>query len=387
MEAAIKRAGLAVERVWGSTLVHKDDLPFQMARLPEPFTGFRNAVERGGIKVRKHLPDVPKGKIELAPAAYDKLPNMEFEAAPLDPLFKGGETSGLARLQHYLWATDAVATYFDTRNGLHGDDYSTKLSPWLAHGCVSPRRVYHELQAYEQQRTQNKSTYWVVFELLWRDFFRFFSLKHGNRIFHSGGTVGHRPHWVDDKALFDAWAHGRTGQPIVDAFMRELKATGFMGNRGRQIVASYLCHELHVDWRLGAKWFEDWLVDYDVCSNWGNWVAAANLTGGRLNRFNVEKQSKDYDADGSHVRLWVPELKKLPVQYIHTPWKMSGEVQHAQGCVIGEHYPAPVDKNGPASKFADFAPRSAKGKGKGGEGKGGDDAPRAKRWKGSGRGR
>jgi deoxyribodipyrimidine photo-lyase len=339
--------------------------------------------------VRPLLPDLGgKGTdqlhVPLAPADYGTMPEREpQEKAPLDPLFKGGETAALARLKHYLWDTDRVATYFETRNGFHGDDYSTKLSPWLAHGCISPRRVWHELQMYEKSRTANKSTYWVVFELLWRDFFRFFSIKHGNRIFQSGGPIQHRPHWVEDEGehLFKAWAHGRTGVPIVDACMREVKATGFMGNRGRQIVASYLCFELKIDWRKGAKWFEDVLVDYDVASNWGNWAAAANLVGGRPNRFNMEKQSKDYDADGSHCYMWIPELKKVPLQFVHAPWKMPGGTQQSVGCVIGEHYPAPVDKGGPAAAFTP-PERSWKGGGKGKAGAQDQRPEKSKRWKG-----
>ena len=178
--------------------------------------------------------------------------------------------------------------YFDTRNGLIGMDYSSKLSPWLAHGCVSPRYISMECKKYENARVANKSTYWLVFELLWRDFYRFFSLKQGNRIFMRGGTIDDTSrHWAPphvETKLFDAWCRGNTGYPLVDANMRELAATGFMSNRGRQNVASFLVFDMNVDWRLGADYFESMLVDYDVASNWGNWVAAAGLTGGRINR-------------------------------------------------------------------------------------------------------
>ena len=104
--------------------------------------------------------------------------------------------------------------------------------------------------------------------------------------------------------------------PLVDANMRELAATGWMSNRGRQNVASYLILDLGIDWRRGAEHFETLLLDYDTASNWGNWVAAAGLTGGRLNKFNITKQSRDYDANGDYLRAWIPELADVPTEYV-----------------------------------------------------------------------
>ena len=159
-----------------------------------------------------------------------------------------------------------------------GADYSSKFAPWLALGCLSPRYVASQCSLYEQKRVANKSTYWLVFELLWRDFFRFFGVKHGNSIFKLDGTLGHEAHgshpnsrrWSFDKRHFQAWKDGKTGYPLVDANMRELAATGFMSNRGRQNVASFLAIDLSMDWRYGADHFESLLLDYDICSNWGN---------------------------------------------------------------------------------------------------------------------
>ncbi|KAF6262585.1 DNA photolyase, FAD-binding/Cryptochrome [Scenedesmus sp. NREL 46B-D3] len=144
----------------------------------------------------------------------------------------GGEAGALARLHHYLWGSDLVATYFNIRNGMLGGDYSTKFAPWLSAGCLSPRTIYHELKKYEAQRTANKSTYWVLFELIWRDFFRFYAAKQGSRIFHAGGPAGLRLAWNADPELWERWAAGRTGMPLVDANMRELQQTGWMSNRG-----------------------------------------------------------------------------------------------------------------------------------------------------------
>jgi hypothetical protein len=207
-------------------------------------------------------------------------------------------------VKHYLWDADRLGIYFETRNGMIGADYSSKFSPWLAHGCLSPRFIHAEVQRYEKERVANKSTYWLIFELIWRDFFKFFCLKHGNAVFQLGGTADKHWQWEGEGEAFERWRDGETGQPLVDANMRELKLTGFMSNRGRQNVASFLTQNLNVDWRLGAAYFEEALIDHDVTANWGNWMFAAGLSGGRVNKFNILKQSKDYDEQGDYCRLW-----------------------------------------------------------------------------------
>lgn len=142
--------------------------------------------------------------------------------------------------------------------------------------------------------------------------------------------------------MFELWRTGRTGVPLVDANMRELSATGFMSNRGRQNVASYLVLDLGCDWRLGADWFEHTLLDHDVSSNWGNWVAAAGLTGGRVNKFNMIKQSKDYDPEGLYIKAWLPELQHVPAPYLFEPSNMSKKMQEQYGVQIGVDYPQAI---------------------------------------------
>lgn len=184
----------------------------------------------------------------------------------------------------------------------------------------------------------------LVFELLWRDFFKFFALKHGDSIFLPGGTIGSNQEWKHYEKNLISWVEGRTGFPLVDANMRELAATGFMSNRGRQNVCSFLALELNQDWRYGAEYFESVLLDHDVHSNYGNWCAGAGMTGGRLNRFNIVKQSKDYDQHGDYVRHWIPELKLVPTQFIHEPWKMNQFQQTEYNCRLGVAYPNPIAK-------------------------------------------
>ncbi|KAI8473501.1 MAG: cryptochrome DASH1 [Monoraphidium minutum] len=399
---AIKPRGGRLLKVWGSSLYHRDDLPFGAGcrDVPDVFTPFKDKAERMG-KVRKEFPAPAAGAMPLppggAPAAagaaaagglpsWEELPYPEGKrparparhaGAALD--FRGGEEAALARLKYYLWDSDLVADYFNIRNGMLDGDYSTKLAPWLAAGCISPRTVYHEIKRYEAQRGANKSTYWVIFELTWRDFFKFFALKHGNAIFFEGGTSGAALPWSRDPELFERWAAGRTGMPLVDANMRELAATGWMSNRGRQNVASYLALDLGVDWRRGADWFEHHLLDYDAASNWGNWVSAAGLTGGRVNHFNVTKQAKDYDPQGDYIRHWLPELKDAPPSRVHEPWLMSKDEQARSGVQIGGTYPNPI----PASRFG--RPHGGGG-GRGGGGRGGGGGGRRGGGGGGGRG-
>lgn len=169
-----------------------------------------------------------------------------------------------------------------------GPDYSSKVSPWLANGTLSVRKLYYDILKFESEVVKNDSTAHFYFELRWREFFRFYAEYHQNAIFYLDGI---RPNsdfqWRNDLTLINKWKWGQTGMPIVDAFMRELNATGFMSNRGRQIVASYLALDLKQDWRVGAHHFEEMLLDHDVHSNYGNWNAAAGVGPGRVNYFNV----------------------------------------------------------------------------------------------------
>jgi deoxyribodipyrimidine photo-lyase len=222
--------------------------------------------------------------------------------------FKGGETKAIARLNHYFFETKCISEYKETRNGLVGANYSSKFSAWLALGCISPRFIYDELKKYETQFEANESTYWLVFELLWRDYFRFMMKKYNSKFFQQSGIQDkgiivnkHNTHQLQE------WIVGKTGVDFVDANMKELKLTGFMSNRGRQNVASYLCNDLKLDWRFGAAYFEQQLIDYDVCSNWGNWAYLAGVGNDpRGNRyFNINKQSTDYDKNKKYRDLWL----------------------------------------------------------------------------------
>lgn len=308
------------QEIWycrGKMLYHTADLPFPVTHAPEIFTQFRKEVERF-IPIREPLP-APANPLRpltlpVEPGSIPELEDLDHETFAADARavlhFHGGETEGLERLRYYLWESDLVKTYKETRNGLLGGDYSSKFSPWLAQGCLSPKQIYHELRRYEAERGSNDSTYWLFFELLWRDFFRLMAKKHGNKIFLKGGLKGEvNPILRDDRRNLQRWIDGATKQDFIDANMQELAATGFMSNRGRQVVASYLVHDLKVNWQMGAEYFESLLLDYDPASNWGNWNYVAGVGNDpRENRyFNPQTQASRYDPEGAFVRHWLPE--------------------------------------------------------------------------------
>jgi deoxyribodipyrimidine photo-lyase len=248
----------SLQTVWGSTLYNLKDLPFpgEANGIPDVFTPFRNKVEKNckidmpmsvphSLALPKdfEIPSMDKCSLSYMPTLEDLGYTQEQvkEAITIDPRgvmeFQGGETAALERVKY----------------------------------------IAKECRRYEETRVANKSTYWVVFELLWRDFFKFFALKHGNAIFFREGTVGSNKRWGWDERYVRAWKEGRTGYPLVDANMRELAATGFMSNRGRQNVCSFLAIDMNQDWRYGADYFESVLLDYDVHSNWGNWCSGKYL--------------------------------------------------------------------------------------------------------------
>jgi deoxyribodipyrimidine photo-lyase len=295
-----------------STLYHAEDLPFSIKDIPDVFTSFRKKIEKEST-IRTIFDSPIKIKSPILPDF--KLPSLEKlginQAIKSDSRaaiqFKGGETEALKRINNYFFETKAISQYKETRNGMIGENYSSKLSAWLALGCVSPRKIYSELKKYESLYEANESTYWLVFELLWRDYFRFVMKKYNHKLFMQTGIQDKVTPSNKNKTQLESWINGTTGVDFVDANMLELKLTGFMSNRGRQNVASYLCNDLKLDWRYGAAYFEQQLIDYDVCSNWGNWAYLAGVGNDpRGNRyFNIEKQASDYDKNKAFRKLWL----------------------------------------------------------------------------------
>lgn len=310
-EDILEQKGFQLYKFHSSTLIHPEDLPMPLEDLPDVFSNFRKKVEKL-VKVRAEVDTpnpwtiAPEGE-ELSKTNYGAKVYIGHDPRAVMS-FEGGENKALERLDRYLWGTDALSTYKKTRNGLIGADYSSKFSAWLAVGAISAKQIYHAVKRYEDEVVKNSSTYWMIFELLWRDYFKFVSMKFGSAIFHSTGIKGNSDIEMQWKPkAFELWAAGRTGQKFVDANMIELNLTGFMSNRGRQNVASYLIKDLGVDWRAGAEYFERMLIDYDPCSNYGNWQYVAGVGNDpRENRyFNVPGQADRYDPEAEYRRLWL----------------------------------------------------------------------------------
>lgn len=345
--------GGEVHRSYGSTLYHPEDIPFSNPEdVPDVFTSFRKKTEKKAeVRSEYPVPEQIKG-IRLTKEDEDNngLPDvsdLNVEAREISEksvlLFRGGEDEALKRIQTYFWDQDRLHKYKYTRNGLLGSDYSSKFSPWLANGSLSPRRIFWEVKKYEEERRSNVSTYWMIFELIWRDYFKYSARKYGDRIFYKGGIQGNERNWTGSRQDFERWAEGRTGIPFIDANMRELNETGYMSNRGRQNVASFLAQNLNVDWRMGAEYFESLLLDYDPCSNYGNWAYNTTVGHDPRNRyFNIVSQAEKYDKKGEYIRHWLSELSDVPGEFIHEPHKMSPEQQELHNAVIGSDYPEPM---------------------------------------------
>lgn len=354
--------------------------------LPDVYTTFRKSIEPLREISRLPLPDVTKlpplppdslippqfAPFEIPSSLPDLISSLlrpidldkDFPTPPKWPSnsetgrqtqsahpFHGGESEGLRRID-YLLSSGAMTAYKETRNGLLGPDFSTKLSAYLAIGCMTARQISAEMGLFEdgeikhdgwdgtREQKEAKLKRWksapgfgkgesagtggVRFELLWRDYFRLVERKYGAKLFAIQGLRGAQSKdWQYMSSLEDdevrqklkRFCTGRTGLGLIDAAQRELYLTGYSSNRARQNVASFLAKHLKVDWRLGAEWYECMLVDYDVANNWGNWQYVAGVGNdpreGRL--FNPVKQALDYDPRGDYIKAWVPELRDLDI--------------------------------------------------------------------------
>jgi deoxyribodipyrimidine photo-lyase len=182
-------------------------------------------------------------------------------------------------------------------------------------------------------------------ELIWRDFYQMILYQHPQVVDHAFRPAYDRIIWHDDPAAFDAWREGRTGYPLVDAAMAQINRTGYMHNRLRMVVASFLVKDLGIDWRRGERWFAQALIDYDLAANNGGWQWAAS-TGcdaqPYFRIFNPVTQSQRFDPEGRFIRRYLPQLAGLTAQEIHAPWLVPAQRQQAAGCVIGRDYPRPI---------------------------------------------
>ena len=299
--------------LYNQFLYHPEAIQMEINEIPQVFTEFRKHLEKQ-CYIQK-LIALPKQKNTNITFDNTEIPTLidlgfkEFEPHQNSAFpFKGGETTALERLKNYFFETKKLGFYKKTRNGLIGTDFSSKFSPWLANGSLSATTIYWEVKRFEQEYFKNESTYWLIFELIWRDYFKYISLKHGNAIFKIGGILSKNYQWSQNEKTITTWKQGKTTESFVNANMLELNKTGWMSNRGRQNVASYFAKTLKLDWRIGAAYFESLLIDYDVHSNYGNWMYVAGVGNDPRDRiFNVKLQAERYDAQGKYQKLWLQE--------------------------------------------------------------------------------
>lgn len=282
-----------------STLYQPKQFDFSINDLPKHFTPFRKKVETLDWQHPSQAPIDRPQNFNINEFKLSKLPK---PTSTYSTRLRGGAIAGQLHLKNYF-SGPLPKTYKNVRNALDGWNNSTKFSAWLALGCISPREIMAELKSFELKNGSNDSTYWIFFELLWREFFFYLAIKKGIQLFSPSKNKDKK----HSTQAFERWCRGKTPEPLVNACMRQLNKTGYMSNRGRQITASYLINELNVDWQLGASYFEQHLIDYDVASNSGNWQYIAGFgadpRGGR--HFNVIKQQNTYDSEGIFRERWL----------------------------------------------------------------------------------
>jgi deoxyribodipyrimidine photo-lyase len=295
---------------------------------------------------RSQLHPVPDQINTPAEPAGDPVPDAPIlpDSVPFPP----GEAEGLRRLENFVSSNGrSVYNYAEQRNRMDLEGTS-RLSPYLRFGMVSPRRVAVEaIEARSRAHTENSRQGALVWlqELIWRDFY-IHILHHFPHVARGNFNEQYdRIEWRDYEAEFTAWCEGRTGYPVVDAAMRQLVRSGWMHNRARMIVASFLVKDLLIDWRKGEQYFMQHLVDGDLASNNGGWQWTAGTgtdAAPYFRIFNPSLQSKKFDPHGNFIRCWLPELADVPDRFIHEPAKMDTAVQRQANCIIGEDYPAPI---------------------------------------------
>lgn len=335
----------------GKMLYYTADLPFPITHTPDSFAQFRKEVERY-VPVREPLPapeEMAPIMVKLDEGAIPELEDFGHTPFTTDErsgfVYQGGESAGLEHLHRYVWEEETVQQYTEAHCGLSTAGHSSRFSAWLAQGCLSPKMIYHHLKAYEQQRGAKSSVQDLLQALMKRDFLRLMVKKHGFQVFDKGGAIGESDdRWRDDQQVLQRWVDGATGVPFIDANMNEIAATGYMSNRGRQNVASFLVKDLSVNWQMGAEYFESVLIDYDVTSNWMNWNYAAGISADSREdkHYNIISQAVKYDPKGDYVKKWLPQLAGLPSEMVHQPDLLSSDEQDQLHLRIGADYPEAV---------------------------------------------
>ncbi len=327
VRAALEARGIRVQETEGNFATDLQELkPYRV------FTPYH----RAWLKARRREVLRAPGAIPMPRVRRGALPRLEM-ATPSDPVVEPGEAA--ARNALAAWLRYGIKGYARTHDDLAAK--TSRLSPHLHFGCVSPR----EVEARTAKR-RGKGAAEFRRQLAWRDFYGQLLLHHPEAARHELQPRYRELEWDSDEELLDAWRDGRTGYPLVDAGMRQLRASGWMHNRARLVVGSFLTKDLHLDWRAGERHFMRHLLDGDEANNNGNWQWIASVGADPAPYFrrmlNPTAQQKRHDPGGTYVRSWVPELKGVPDEHLAEPWRMSEDDQEKAGCVIGRDYPAPI---------------------------------------------
>ena len=358
VKSGLRQAGLVAESFNGQLLFEPWEIQTKEQRPYQVFTAFWKTC------LSKPAPDapVPEPKRLSNPSSWPGSVSLEsFGLEPTRPWITGlrdtwqpGGSGAHRQLTTFL--REAIDRYSTARD-LPATIGTSRLSPHLHFGEISPRTVWHSvrttLPSLSADGTVSAETY--LKELGWREFAH-------HLLYHFPTTTDQplRPEfanfpWEDNPSALRAWQRGKTGYPIVDAGMRELWATGWMHNRVRMIVASFLVKDLRLHWRHGAAWFWDTLVDADLAANtlgW-QWSAGCGADAAPYFRvFNPALQSAKFDEDGEYIRKWIPELRKLPTKWLHAPWSAPDHVLINAGVTLGKSYPHPIVDHGHARALA-----------------------------------
>lgn len=302
VEDALWKQMINLRHFIGHTLYNKEDLPFPIKDIPDVFSQFKKKTERDAVV--KACFETPEQISFVENNEWGKIPDLielgfdADEAAVTEQYAEGGEAAGLLHLDKLLQPGSEIYSKSTVKVTADNPGFSSKLSAWLALGCLSPRKVYWQFKAAETRFGGNSNFNQVLLGLLWRDYFRFMFKKHGVRFFQEPDFEQLIAAPVEeDSDLVKKWKTGHTGHTLVDAYMQELNRSGFIPHAGRLIVATYLVHVIKAHWTKGAAYFEEKLTDYTAASNWGNWanVAGAGLSVGQKGAFDLEKQFKIMD--------------------------------------------------------------------------------------------
>ncbi|MEO6980710.1 MAG: DASH family cryptochrome [Mucilaginibacter sp.] len=309
VETALWKMRLNLKHFIGHTLYHKEDLPFPIRDIPDSFAVFKKKVERDSnvrqcVATPEHIFTPQINDAGEMPTLQLLGLDVPFDDPRATDHFIGGEDEAVAQLEKFfINNSHTVIGKKNTALNL------SKLSPWIALGCISLRQVYWEV--IKQQQLNNTAYPGILLDLLWRDYFRFMFKKHGQKfIALKGESANLTENLVISNELFEHWEHGETGIPLVDAIMHELNATGYISNYSRQIAAGFLVNELKVDWKKGAAYFEEKLIDYSPASNWGNWAFIAGVNDARESRYALAALPiTEQITKSDYIETWLPAHK------------------------------------------------------------------------------